>query len=161
MSSESPPFGSADPFTKFWTEFWGKLSECGSAPASPSADVMNQMRRVFFDAMARQADEFMRSEAFLAAMKQAMDSSLAWQQSLNQFLSKGLQTAQMPSRVDADHMAVLVRGMEERVLARLEELSQRVGRLERAETGGASSAGKSAGAGKKSTERRKARSRQG
>ncbi len=160
MSSESSPFGSADPFTKFWTEFWGKLSESGGAPASPSADVMNQMRRVFFDAMARQADEFMRSEAFLAAMKQAMDSSLAWQQSLNQFLSKGLQTAQMPSRVDADHMAVLVRGMEERVLARLEELSQRVGRLEQAESGGPA-AGKPARAAEKPTARRKARSRQG
>ena len=119
-----------DPFMKFWTDFMGKMSASGMPSPQPSPDFLNQMRRTFFDAMAEQADQFMRSEAFLAAMKQGMETSLAWQQSLNQFLQKGLAAAQMPSKVDSDHLVSLVRGMEERVLERLDELAKRIDRLE-------------------------------
>src|SRR5215470_11133640 len=123
--AENTSFPGLDPFMKFWSDFMGKMAATGMPSFQPSPDMLNQMRRTFFDALAEQADTFMRSEAFLAAMKQGMETSLAWQQALNQFLQKGLAAAQVPSKVDSDHLVSLVRGMEERVLERMDELARR------------------------------------
>jgi hypothetical protein len=49
---------------------------------------------------------------------------------MNQTLQKGLSAAQVPSRADADHLVVLVRGMEDRLLERLAKIEQRLGQLE-------------------------------
>ncbi|MCG3128308.1 MAG: hypothetical protein CHACPFDD_03190 [Phycisphaerae bacterium] len=125
------PFPAADPFTAFWGEFMTRMTSMGFQPPQPGADAMQQMRRAFFDAMAQYADNFMRSEAFLGAMKQSMDSALAWQQSMNQFLQKGLSTAQMPSRADTDHIVQLMRGLEDRLLGRVAILETRMDSIEK------------------------------
>lgn len=130
MSTNSNPFFGADPFTRFWTDFMGKMAATGIAPPQPTPDVLKDIRRVFFDAMAEQADQFMRSEMFLNMMKQGVDASLAWQQMLAQNLQKGLNAAQMPSKADTDHVAVLLRGMEDRIVERLDDLARRVDDLE-------------------------------
>lgn len=124
------PFGFNDPFTVFWTDFVKRVAPAGATPPSPSTEAMNQMRRAFFDALAQYFDQFMRSEAFLGAMKQSMDHAMSWQNMFNQYVQKGLSAAQMPSRVDTDHVAMLVRGLEERVLDKLDELHRRVDVLE-------------------------------
>jgi hypothetical protein len=125
------PFSGFDPFTRFWSEFASKMTAAGSPPPQPPPDVFAQMRRMFFDTLSKHSEEFLRSEAFLNAMKQAMDSSLAWQQQINQIIQKGLAAAQVPSRADADHLVSLVRGMEDRLMDRLEKLAGRVERLEK------------------------------
>lgn len=119
----------ADAFTAFWTEFWKKAGAAGSAP-SPQSETFEQMRKAFFDAMARYAEEFMRSEAFLKAMKQSMDQALGWQKMMNDVLRQGLSAAQVPTRGDADHVALLVRGMEERIVERIGRLEKRMAELE-------------------------------
>lgn len=121
-----------DPFTRFWGEFVQRAGAGGMSP-QPSPDTMNEMRRMFFDMMAEQADQFMRSETFLKAMKQGMEASLAWQQTLNQFMQKNLGAAQMPTRGDTDHLVLLIRGMEERLLDRIDRIGARVDHLEQAE----------------------------
>jgi hypothetical protein len=123
-------FPGADPFTSFWTDMMGKMAAAGAPAPSPAKEWSDQMRKACFDAMAEQADQFMRSEAFLGAMKQSMDNSLAWREQMNQFLTKGWSTAQMSTRADADDMVRLVRGMESRLSAKLEELSSRIEQLE-------------------------------
>ncbi len=130
MSDAANPFAAFDPFMRFWTEFAGRCAAAGAPPPSPPADLLSQMRRAFFDALAQQADQFLRGEAFLAVMKQTMESSLAWQQTLNQFLQKGLSASQIPSRADADHVVVLLRGLEERLHERLDDLARRIERVE-------------------------------
>lgn len=120
----------ADPFINFWTEFWKKAATLGAATPQPPPDVMSQLRKMFFDAMSEHAERYMRSEAFLSAMKQSMENTLAWQQQMNAFMQKNLAAAQAPSRVDADHTVVLVRGMEDRLMARLEKLDRRIAALE-------------------------------
>lgn len=132
MSTNSNPFFGNDPFTRFWTDFMGKLATAGIAPPQPAADVLKDIRRTFFDVLAEQADQFMRSEAFLNMMKQGVESGLAWQQNMSQFMQKGLQAAQLPSRADADHFVVLLRGMEDRIVERIDDLAKRVERLESA-----------------------------
>jgi hypothetical protein len=97
--------------------------------------MLNNMRRMFFDSLARHSEEFMKSEQFLQGMKQAMDAGLAWQQTINQSMQKTLSAAQMPTRGDTDHIALLVRGLEDRLLSKIEELSDRVASLESDESG--------------------------
>jgi hypothetical protein len=136
MSSDPNSYANMgrDPFTAFWQDVAGRMMSAGipAAPANPSLETMNQMRRVFFDALAQHSEQFMRSEAFLKAMKQAMDASLAWQQTLSQTMQKGLGAAQMPSRTDVEHLTGLVHGFEERMNRKLDELSARIAALESA-----------------------------
>lgn len=134
-----------DPFTAFWSDWMTRMSGLGMAPPASAPDMMEQMRKTFFGAMARHAEEFMRSDQFLGAMKQSMDNALAFKQQLNQFLTKNLQSAQMPSRSDTDHVVLLVRGMEERLAGKLDDLSARVAELEAA-SGGERHEGKAKGA---------------
>lgn len=130
MSAAPNTFPGMDAFTGFWTDFMNKMNAAGVPTPPAGSDVANQVRRAFFDAMARHAEEYMRSDQFLAAMKQGMDNALALQQNMNQFLQRGMAGAQMPSRVDTDHLVVLIRGMEDRLLNKLEDLQSRVERLE-------------------------------
>ncbi|MEP0845550.1 MAG: hypothetical protein HRF50_01870 [Phycisphaerae bacterium] len=124
-------FPGGDPFTAFWSEMWSKLGAGGAAAPQPQPEVFERMRKAFFDAMAQQAEQFLRSETFLKAMKQAMDNALGVQQMMNESLRKGLSAAQAPTRADADHVSQLVRDAEERILDRLDALDRRVERLER------------------------------
>ncbi len=126
-----------DPFTGFWTDMMGKMASAGVAAPPTSPDMMAGMRKAFFGAMTEYADDFMRSEQFLTAMKKSMDSSLALRQQINQFLTSGLQSAQMPTRSDTDHIVLLVRGLEDRIVGKLDALSERVEQLETQQNGSA------------------------
>ncbi len=118
-----------DPFMAAWAQF-AKGGSWPSGGATAGSEVMDQMRQMFLDSMAAHADQFMRSEAFLGAMKRTVDNSLAWQQALNETLQRTLSAAQLPTKSDADHLVALVRGLEDRLVEKLDDLSQRVRRLE-------------------------------
>lgn len=132
MAGESPySMPSMNPFLAFWNDFYAKMVAAGLTPGQAPQDMADRMRRSFFDAMAKYADEFMRSEAFLTAMKQSFDNALAMQNAMNQYLQKGLATAQMPSRVDQEQLVAMVRGMEDRLFTRLDALAARIEKLEK------------------------------
>lgn len=120
-----------DPFSAFWTDFIAKMGTSGMPAMQPSPDFTEKMRKAFFESMTKYAEEYMRSDSFLKSMKQSMDHALAWQQGMNQMLQSGLAGAQMPSRADADHVVVLVRGMEDRLMGRLDDLQKRLEKLEK------------------------------
>ena len=130
MSEQDGATQTFDPFSKFWTDMMGRMGVPGAQPSAASNDWLKQMRKPFLDAMARQAEEFMRSEQFLTAMKQSMDNSLAAKQQVNQFLTKTLQDFQMPSSSDMDNIVLALRAMEDRIVGKLDDLVERVERLE-------------------------------
>lgn len=134
MSGDKPPspFPGLDPFVSMWNDFAGRMAAVGMTPPPAGSDAAQQMRRAFFDSMAQYFDQFMRSEAFLSAMRQSMENGLAMQHMINQQLQKSLNAMQMPSRVDTDHVTMLVRGVEDRLLDRIEELHKRIDRIENA-----------------------------
>lgn len=144
MSGEKPqsPFPGLDPFMSMWNDFAGRMSAVGMTPPAPGSDAAQQMRRAFFDSLAQYFDQFMRSEVFLNAMRQSMENGLAMQHMMNQQLQKGLNAMQVPSRADTDHVAMLVRGVEDRLLDRIDELHKRIDRLENAPGGAAAQPGK-------------------
>jgi predicted transcriptional regulator len=126
-----PAMPGTDAAAAFWSDFFSKLNAGGPAPQAMQAEFVERWRKAFFEAMSRSAEEYMRSESFLKMMKQSMDHALAWQQTMNQQLQAGLAGAQMPSRGDSDHIVSLIRGMEDRVMGRLDELGRRVEQVEK------------------------------
>lgn len=125
---------SADPFTSFFSDLMSKMAMPGAASAAPTspmgADFSKQMRQSFFDSMSSYCDDFMRSEQFLTAMRQSMDGALAFRQQLDRFLTSTVRSGQQPAREDTDHILLVLRSMEERVIHRLDGLEERLDRLE-------------------------------
>ena len=122
----------SDPFSRFWVDLMSKMSGTPFAPTASQMqdDAMKRTRQAFFDAWAQHCDEFLRSDAFLDALKKSMDSALAFKQQLNEFLTKALHDQQMPARSDTDSIVLVLRGMEDRVLERIDRLTRRVDALE-------------------------------
>ncbi len=123
----------ADQFSQFWFDMMSKMGAGAFTPprtSSPTDDMMKQMRQAFFDSWAKYCEEFMRSEQFLSMMKKSMDGALAFRTQLNEFMTKALHEKQMPARSDTDSILLVLRSLEERVLDRIEKLSDRVGNLE-------------------------------
>jgi hypothetical protein len=103
------------------------MSSAGRAPAAPpQEEMLKQMRQAFFDAWAKYCDEFLRSPAYLEAMKKSMDGALAFKQQVNEFLTRALHESQAPARSDTDSILLVLRSLEERVLGRIEDLNRRV-----------------------------------
>lgn len=132
-SAPGPNANPADVFTRFWSEMFGKGSGAGMGAAFGQSreETNRQMQQAFFDAWARHCDEFMRSEAFLDIMKRSMDNAIAFRQQLNDLLDKTLEQSHIPTRGDTDSILLAVRRLEQRVLGRLDSLTQRVDELER------------------------------
>lgn len=130
--SSGSPGPSSDPFSAFWANMMAAMPAGGAAPAvAPNQDETSQrMQQAFFDSWSQSCDEIMRSEAFLAGMKQSMDASLAFRQQVNQFLSKAMEESPMASRSDLESIMLAVRGMEKSVLGRVDTLAQRMEAIE-------------------------------
>lgn len=120
-----------EPFARFWTDLLSRMGPAGmAAAANPSPDAAKQMQRTFFDAFARYCDEFMRSEAFLKSMRETMDRSLAFKKQMDQFLTQAHRGMQSPAKVDFDDLSTLLRNIEQRLLARLAALEDKVAAVE-------------------------------
>jgi hypothetical protein len=133
MSDSNHSQTATDPFSQFWGDFFartGMSPAAGSPGASPSKETVQQMQRMFFDALAKYCDDFMRSEQFLKMMKETMDRSLAFKQQVDQFLSQLQRGMQSPAKADMDDLGGLLRSIEERVLSRLSDLEDKVAAVE-------------------------------
>lgn len=149
MSDQRP---AADPFSSFWNEFMSRVGIDGSQPggsppggapagggANPAfSDAAKQMQRIFFDTMAKYAEDFMRSEQFLTAMKKTMDQSLQMKRLMDDFLVKAQRGMQAPVQADVDDIASLMRAIEGRVLNRLDALEEKVAAVEESQRSGRS-----------------------
>ena len=125
-----------DPFGQMWTDFFSRMGTAGAAamPPMPSSAASNeavkQMQRVFFDALAKYFDDFMRSEQFLNMMKQTMDRSLAFKQQVDQFLTKLHHGTQSPTTSEMSDIAGILRHIEERLVRRMDALETKVAAVE-------------------------------
>lgn len=148
MGSNDRTQTATDPLTQFWADLLSRMGMAqpgtggASAPAQPAAptavppDVIRQMQRAFFDALAKYFDEYMRSEQFLQLLKESMDRSLQFKQQVDQFLAQLHRGVQSPAKADVDDLAGLLKSIEERLLARLERLEEQVAAVEDARRAG-------------------------
>ncbi len=132
----------ASEFFKFWSDLMTRAGDFGAASAQPgngAAPAFNpaarQMQQAFFDVLARQADEFMRSEPFLQMMQRSMEQSLQFKRLMADFLTKAHRSAELPVQADIDDLASLLRGIEERIFERLGRIEERVAAVEESRGG--------------------------
>jgi hypothetical protein len=132
MAAYDPFEGPADPFTRFWTDMAAKtpMGVWGTADSDSREQMLRHMRQAFFDSWAKYCEEFLGSEQFLDMMKKSMDGALDFRQKVNDFLTKSMHDAQMPTRTDAESIAHALQSTEQRLTERLEELSRRLDRIE-------------------------------
>ena len=95
-------------------------------PNSPPPELLQQIRSGIFRALAQSGEEFMRSPQFLEGMKQCMENAVAFRKMTNEFMGRMRNEMQAPSRNDVDTIMLSVRHLEQRILARLDELSQQI-----------------------------------
>jgi hypothetical protein len=145
MSSEQQDtlFG-ADAFTRMWTDFATKMTEAGlSFPSQVTPpDAFRQLRGTMLRAWAEYCDQFMRTDEFLTMMKQSLDGAIQARRQLNEFLGEAQHALQGASRQDLDKLLSSLERLEGRLTderdaidSRLDELSERLARLEQAATG--------------------------
>ena len=126
-TTPNPAAPMAEAFSQFWSDFMGRAGAAGFAPQPPgSPDAMKQMQRVFLDALAKYADDYMRSPAFLEQLKQTMDNAMAMKQQIDGFLASSLKAMHMPSREDTGYTIEMLHGLERRLGARLDAIEQRL-----------------------------------
>lgn len=133
MNDNNSNQAAMDPLSQFWTDMFARMNVpqtgAGAGP-SLSQDSQKQMQRIFFDAMAKYFDDFMRSEQFLKMMKETMDRSLAFKQQVDSFLTQLYRGVQAPAKADVDDISGLLRSIEANVLDRLGSLESKVAAVE-------------------------------
>ena len=145
----SQPQNPSDSFTQFWNDFMSRMASAGMMPTGQAGnDAIKQMQRIYLDAMAKYADEYMRSPQFLDMMKQTMDASMAWKRQVDQWLSGALKAAAMPTAEDAADAVARLHSMEKRLTERLSEIEERLIALEQRDEGASAAARKRKQAGR-------------
>ncbi len=117
----------ADPFTRYWQNVMAQMGASGlsAPPGIDSSAAGKQMQRIFLDALAKYCDDFMRSPQFLEAMKRNMDNALMFRGQMDQFLAQAQSNLQTPMHDNLDNVVMMLRGLEERMSARLDALEAR------------------------------------
>lgn len=126
-------------FGQLWLDVLGRSSSLFGQMKSgePPPEAARQFRGAVFKSMADQADQFMRSETFLQAMKQSLDAALNFQKQYQRMLTEYRHSTEGVASADIDATMVMLRQFESRVLDRLEDMGTQlrgiVERLDRLE----------------------------
>jgi len=123
--------GDFDPIKQFGQLWLEMLSRSGSLldqvkPGTLPTEAARQVRGAVFKCMADQAEQFMRSETFLQAMKQSMDAALNYQKQTQSMFTELRHYTEGVASADVDAAMMLLRQIESRVLDRLEDLEVQI-----------------------------------
>ena len=129
----NPAFEAAQAMGNLWVEWATKMATAGMAFRAGSAppDTARDMRDSGFEAMANSTDRFMRTPQFMEMMKQSLDASIAFRRQLNDLFTQAQHSVQGVAKRDVDGVTKAVRRVETRVLARIEELCDRLDAMSR------------------------------
>jgi hypothetical protein len=150
-------FEQAGAFQKIWMDTFTKMAQAGFSfsPESAPPEFMRQMRSGIFGALAKSWEEFMRSPQFMESMKAMMDNAISFRKMSNDFLTQAHHTFQGTAQADIDNLMLALRHLETRILDRVEDVSTRLDRVEKALNGTARN-GAAMGAAKPAAHQRKA-----
>ena len=143
-SDQHDTFFGADAFTRMWTDFATKMTEAGLAfsPQVTPPEAFRQLRSTMLRTWAEYCDQFMRTDEFLAMMKQSLDGAIQARRQLNDFLGEVQHHLQGASRQDLDKVMTALESLQRRLTderdaidARLDELGERLAGVERTAAG--------------------------
>lgn len=149
-----------DPVTAFWRDIWARMTPpAGQAaqtgpipgmagfpgfpgpggsmpgvqgfPSMMTPETMRRMQSAYFDAMAQYAEQYMRSPQFLESMKKSMDQALELRRQMDDFLKQNMaEMFEATSGGANTELLGAIRQLERTVTRRLDDLSERLTRLE-------------------------------
>ena len=99
----------------------------------PTPDMVRRMQSAFLDSLAAASEQYMRSPQFLEAMKSSLDSAVRMRGEMEDYLRRNISDAMgAPGQADMWPVSAVIE-MESRLQSRLDEIAQRLDRLERAD----------------------------
>ena len=100
-------------------------------PAMMTPEAMRRMQSAYFDAMAQYAEQYMRSPQFLESMKKSMDQALELRRQMDDFLKQNMaEMFEATSGGANTELLGAIRQLERTMTRRLDELSERLSRVE-------------------------------
>lgn len=163
MDDGKTGFEGAEQFTRLWTDFASKMAAAGMSytPDQAPPEASRAMRDAMLGAMGEACDQYMRSPEFLGVMRTSMQEAIALRKQLNDFLGQMQHEMQGASRQDMDQLMQALSHIEKRVVNGLERLTERVDdlsdRLDRIEQGGTAPAPKRTTRATKATKKKAAK----
>ncbi len=137
--STSEANGPVNPVTKPFAEFWQSYAEQWNANAKQfmegiDGSTSEVWRRKWLDAMSQSFDAYMRSPAFLEAMKHNFDGMIQAKQSVNDVSQEVARNSGIPTAGDISGLFERLHSIEDSIIARLSHIEQRIGAIEESVT---------------------------
>ncbi len=120
------------PYVAFWTDWAEKANETTRRlveGAQNGADPKAWQRR-WMEAVSRSIDAYLRSPLFLNAMKGMMDAAIKTKMNVDDLQKEFASNANIPTASDVSGLFERLRCVEELILTRMGEMSERLGTIE-------------------------------
>jgi hypothetical protein len=137
MSTERPTNLAFDPVIQPFVDFWsGYIQQANDTTRellegiNGNADVKTWQRR-WYDAISKSMDAYMRSPAFLQAMKQNTDAMIKVKQQADDLATEFARNANIPTAGDISGLFERLHSVEEVILNRLGRIEERLGTIEK------------------------------
>ncbi len=132
MSEKTASTAGADPIVQpymdFWTGYFNQAAESAQKmfqSAIGGADPRAAQRR-WLEAVDRSLDAYMRSPAFLSAMKQNIDFATKAKLRMDDLHKEFARNANIPTATDIGGLYERLRSVEDMILSRLAEIDERL-----------------------------------
>lgn len=120
------------PFTEFWSSYFEQANEATRellARSESNADVKTWQRR-WFDAVSKSMDAYMRSPAFLQAMKHNSDLAIKAKRQTDDLVTEIARNANIPTASDISGLFERLHSVEEVILTRLARIEYQLKTIE-------------------------------
>ena len=132
--ADIPNFGPLlEPYREFWAEYVQRASDTArqmfQSATGADADPRTWQRR-WLEAVGQSVDAYLRSPAFLDAMKQNMDMMIKAKLQADDFTKEFARNANLPTASDVTGIFERLRSVEDAILARLAQMDRRLEAIE-------------------------------
>jgi len=132
--ADIPNFGPLlEPYREFWAEYVQRASDTArqmfQSATGADADPRTWQRR-WLEAVGQSVDAYLRSPAFLDAMKQNMDMLIKAKLQADDFTKEFARNANLPTASDVTGIFERLRSVEDAILARLAQMDRRLEAIE-------------------------------
>lgn len=117
-----------EPFYDWWNNYVKQVNEGAQAYVAglTAASDLQQWRRGWLDALTQSLDTYMRSPAFLEAMKHNMQAAVQAREQVNDVGQEMARNAQIPTLNDISGLFERIKSLEVELIHRLEKIEQRL-----------------------------------
>ena len=136
MSDDHKAINHFDPVIQPFVDFWSSYAKQANDATRElfegidgSADAKTWQRR-WFDAVSKSVDAYMRSPAFLQAMKQSMDLSIKTKRQADDFTAEVARNVNIPTASDISGLFERLHSVEDVILGRLSRIEERLTAIE-------------------------------